>query len=184
MRPTEHRVPLTGAFFIDAVRKFRIMSVTGPMARSVEDLRLALQIITGPDGHDIDVPPVPWREVARPDLRTIRIAWTPSFPEMLIDSEIHAAIVELARELDQVGAQIEQCLPEVNFAEQDQLAKNLFGTEVWPGRCLLYFFKLLTLNKAQHKTLIRIDKQIREINRAGSVHFGGHSDGGAGADVA
>ena len=127
MRPTEHRVPLTGALFIDAVRKFRIMSVPGPMARSVEDLRLALQIIAGPDGYDSDVPQVPWQEVGRPDLRTIRIAWVSTFPEMLIDSEIQAAIEELERELDQIGAQIEQCLPEVNFAEQAQLAGNLFG---------------------------------------------------------
>jgi len=104
-----------------------MMSVTGPMARSVEDLRLALQIIAGPDGYDSDVPPVPWREVERPDLRTLRIAWTPTFPEMLIASEIHSAIEELARELDQMGAQVEQCLPEVNFAEQAQLGEYLFG---------------------------------------------------------
>jgi hypothetical protein len=26
MRPTEHRVPLTGAFVIDAIRTFRVMS--------------------------------------------------------------------------------------------------------------------------------------------------------------
>ena len=31
MRPTEHRVPLTGAFFIDKVYKWRKMSVTGPI---------------------------------------------------------------------------------------------------------------------------------------------------------
>jgi amidase len=35
MRPTEHRVPLTGVFFIDPLRKFRMMSVAGLMARSV-----------------------------------------------------------------------------------------------------------------------------------------------------
>jgi amidase len=126
MRPTEHRVPLTGAFFIDAIRKFHIMSVVGPMARSVEDLRLALQIIAGPDGYDSDVPLVPWREVGRPELRTLRIAWTPTFPEMRIAREIHTAIEELARELAQRGAQIEQWLPEVNFAEQTQLGEYLF----------------------------------------------------------
>ena len=45
MRPTEHRVPLSGVFFVDPVRKFRLMSVVGPMARSVEDLRLALRVL-------------------------------------------------------------------------------------------------------------------------------------------
>ena len=40
--------PLTGAFFIDdGKRKFRIMSVAGPMGRCIEDLQMALQIIAG-----------------------------------------------------------------------------------------------------------------------------------------
>src|SRR5262245_31697510 len=62
MRPTEHRVPLTGAFLIDKVYRWRRMSVTGPMARSVSDLELALRILAGPDGRDWEVPAVPWRE--------------------------------------------------------------------------------------------------------------------------
>jgi amidase len=59
MRPTEHRVPLSGVFFLDPVRKFRVMSVAGPMTQSVEDLRLALRLLAGPDGLDTHVPPVP-----------------------------------------------------------------------------------------------------------------------------
>jgi Asp-tRNA(Asn)/Glu-tRNA(Gln) amidotransferase A subunit family amidase len=91
MRPTEHRVPLTGVFFIDPIRKFRIMSVTGPMARSVEDLRLALQIISGPDGRDTHVPPVPWHQISRPALRELRLAWATTFPGMPIAHDIDAA---------------------------------------------------------------------------------------------
>ena len=48
---------MSGVFFLDPARKFRVMSVAGPMARSVEDLRLALRIIAGPDGLDTHVPP-------------------------------------------------------------------------------------------------------------------------------
>ena len=59
MRPTEHRVPLTGTLFIDPVRKFRVLTTAGPMARSIADLRLALRLIAGPDGRDPEVPPVP-----------------------------------------------------------------------------------------------------------------------------
>jgi amidase len=80
MRPTEHRVPLTGAFFLDPVRKFRMMSVAGPMARSVEDLRLALRIIAGPDGLDTHVPPVVWRDLERPKMADLSIAWSSEFP--------------------------------------------------------------------------------------------------------
>ena len=52
LRPTEHRVPLTGTIFIDPIRKFRVLATAGPMARSVGDRRLAMQVITGPDGRD------------------------------------------------------------------------------------------------------------------------------------
>jgi Asp-tRNA(Asn)/Glu-tRNA(Gln) amidotransferase A subunit family amidase len=51
MRLTEHRVPLTGVFFLEPIRKLRVMSVAGPMARSVGDLRLALRLIAGRHRH-------------------------------------------------------------------------------------------------------------------------------------
>ena len=127
MRPTEHRIPLTGVFFIDSIRKFRIMSVTGPMARSVQDLRLALQIISGPDGRDTDVPPLPWHEIARPAGRGLRIAWVSTFPDMPITHEICTRIEKLAQELEQLGIQMDQCLPQVDFLAQAQLAKHLFS---------------------------------------------------------
>src|SRR2546423_14912945 len=97
LRPTEHRVPLTGAFFIDPIRKFRIMSVAGPMARSVEDLRLALKIISGPDGRDTPVPPLPWHEVSRPTLRKLRIAWASTFPGMPIARDIRTRLEKLTQ---------------------------------------------------------------------------------------
>ena len=127
MRPTEHRVPMTGVLFIDTIRKFRILSVAGPMARSLEDLRLALQVIAGPDGHDTHVPQVPWREAARPDIRKLRVAWTSTFPGMPAAHAIQSAIETLAHELERMGAHVEQCLPEVNFAEQLGLAERIFG---------------------------------------------------------
>ena len=36
----------------------RNLMVCGPMARSVEDLRLSLNILAGPDGQDLSVSPV------------------------------------------------------------------------------------------------------------------------------
>lgn len=127
MRPTEHRVPLTGVFFIDPIRKFRIMSVTGPMARNVADLRLALQIIAGPDGADTTVPLHAWCEATRPQLNTLRIAWTPTFPNMPIAREIRTAIEQLALALAQQGARVEQCLPHVDYGQQSRFVEGLFA---------------------------------------------------------
>jgi Asp-tRNA(Asn)/Glu-tRNA(Gln) amidotransferase A subunit family amidase len=36
--------------------------MAGPMARSLADLRLMLQVVSDPGGHDPEVQPVPWRQ--------------------------------------------------------------------------------------------------------------------------
>ena len=127
MRPTEHRVPMTGAFFLDPVRKFRVMSVAGPMARGVEDLRLALRVLAGPDGRDPHVPPVPWRDPGPLEARDLRIAWSPGLPGVGVQDEIGAAAEEAARQLAGRGVRVEEALPGVDLKHQYGLAEELFG---------------------------------------------------------
>jgi amidase len=126
MRPTEHRVPLTGVFFLDPVRKFRVMSVAGPMARSVEDLRLALRLLAGSDGLDTHVPPVPWRDLERPEMQDLRIAWSSEFPESSMQEEIRAAAEDVARGLARQGAAVEESMPDVDIRHQYELGEELF----------------------------------------------------------
>jgi amidase len=126
MRPTEHRVPLTGALFIDAIRKARLMSVVGPMTRSVADLRLALALLVGPDGCDFHIPPISWQDIPQPRLPTMRIAWASTLPGMPIAEEIRMAIEQLAQALESLGGVVEPCLPAIDFAAQTQLADKLF----------------------------------------------------------
>ena len=117
MRPTEHRVPLTGTLFIDPVRKFRVLTTAGPMARSVADLRLAMQLISGPDGRDPEVPPVPWRETGPAGLAGLRVAYAPGYPPS-VDAEIRAGTDALAAELDKLGMIVEDRLPDPALAGQ------------------------------------------------------------------
>ena len=126
MRPTEHRVPMTGAFFLDPVRKFRVMSVAGPMARGVEDLRLALRVLAGPDGRDPHAPSVPWQEPDPLEASGLRIAWSTAFPGGLQD-EIGAAVEDVARGLARRGTRVEEASPGVDPREQYELAAELFG---------------------------------------------------------
>ena len=58
IKPTNRRVPETGMLGAFAPSVSRWNGV-GPMARRVEDLELVLDIISGPDGQDHRVPPVP-----------------------------------------------------------------------------------------------------------------------------
>jgi amidase len=126
MRPTDGRVSLKGSFFIDPIQKFHIMSVIGPMARSVEDLRVALQVITGPDNRGPSVPPMSWRESSAPVARDLRVAWASTLPGVPIIAETRMAIERLAEDLDRQGARVQQYLPEVDFAEQYRFADETF----------------------------------------------------------
>ena len=126
MRPTEHRVPMTGAFFLDPVRKFRVMSVAGPMARCIEDLRLALRLLSGPDGCDSHVPPVPWQDTELTEARDLRIAWSPDIPGGSTQDEVRDAAEHAVRELEKRGARVEVTFPEVDPKRQYELAEELF----------------------------------------------------------
>ena len=128
MRPTEHRVSMHGLiYYPEPAPIFRAVVVPAPIARSVSDLRLALQVIAGPDGLDSQVPPVAWREVEKPDVRNLRIAWTADFPGTLIGAEIKTAIERLVRGLARAGAHVKQTLPAVDFRTQYNLCWDLLG---------------------------------------------------------
>jgi amidase len=126
MRPTEHRVAVTGMLFIHEVRRFRVLTTAGPIARSVADLRLALEVIGGPDGHDPEVPPVPWRPAGPAGLNGLRVAYSPGYPP-LVAAEIRAGADRLAAELDTLGAVLEDRLPDPALAGSGQLVEDLLA---------------------------------------------------------
>jgi amidase len=126
MRPTEHRVPLTGTLFIDPVRKFRVLTTAGPMARTVADLRLAMQLISGPDRRDPEVPPLPWHEPGPAELAGLRVAYSPGFPPA-VDKEIRAGTSAFAAELGKLGMIVEDRLPDPALARQGPLVDELFA---------------------------------------------------------
>jgi len=66
LKPTINRMPAAGlvAGSIDLPRLDRTLGVCGPMARSIEDLGLALRLLAGPHPSDPEVPPVPVSTVA------------------------------------------------------------------------------------------------------------------------
>jgi amidase len=120
LKPTEHRVSNYGHIpdLPQHPRTTRVMNAIGPMARSVDDLSLAFRIIAGPDGFDLDVPPVPVSVVPDLSLASLRLAWAGSFPGLPIASDIRNAIARLAVDLDGAGALVEETLPGLSFDEQ------------------------------------------------------------------
>jgi amidase len=130
LKPTEHRVSLAGAFPDPggAARSVRLMSCLGPLARSVEDLALIYQIIAGPDGRDTDLAPVPVEDMPKLDLKTLRIAFAPSFPGFPVARDISVAVENLARQLQGAGAVVEEAkLPNLDLHEDLEQGGALIG---------------------------------------------------------
>lgn len=73
IRATTGRCPMTG-YFPPTLGWFRMVTDAGPMARTVEDLELALPVIAGPDFIDPGVQNVPLRDPRAISIRGLRVA--------------------------------------------------------------------------------------------------------------
>lgn len=111
-RPSETAMPRSGQFpFPPMPNPAVFMGVQGPMARSAEDLSLALDVAAGPDtGED-----VAWR-LALPAARharlaDFRVAMLPPVPWIPLDAETAAALDALAAGLGRRGCQVKSVQP-------------------------------------------------------------------------
>lgn len=75
LKPTAGRVPRTGHIVPWGMGALDAWTTIGPMARYVEDLALTLPIISGPDGIDPAIAPVPLRDPADVELGSLRLAY-------------------------------------------------------------------------------------------------------------
>jgi amidase len=110
IKPTNGLVPLTGHFpRIIAMSDPR--TVIGPMARTVEDLELALRLIAGPDGRDPSAVPVPLGEPSAVNLRGLRVAFYVGMPGARPSEAVRTAVVEACHALESAGAIVEEAAP-------------------------------------------------------------------------
>jgi amidase len=124
-RPTKHRLPMADFFFMNPVDYIFNVGNLAPIARTIEDLRLAMEVIAGPDGLDTHVPPLPLDEYAAPALDGLRIAWASRIPGAVMDDEIAAGIEALAERLQGEGVYMEQQLPDSDFTQMLALFDKL-----------------------------------------------------------
>jgi len=72
LKPTPGRIPATG-HFPPGAGAFGWIGVVGPMARTVNDLRMLFEVMAGPDPGDAQSAPVPVRKISSEELRGVRI---------------------------------------------------------------------------------------------------------------
>jgi amidase len=113
IKPTERRVPLTGHIpeLPGKPRSVRHVATPGPLARSLEDLVIALQVIAGPDPAQPEIPPVPLTPVPQPSLTSLRVAWSDDFGGLPITRDTRAALHGLALRLEERGCTVERRMP-------------------------------------------------------------------------
>ena len=96
IKPTAGRVPRTGHIVPWGMGALDAWTTIGPMCRYVEDLELALPIISGPDGIDPFIHPVPLRDSADVDLSSLNIAWYSDVEGYLEPDEDTRAVLDAA----------------------------------------------------------------------------------------
>lgn len=112
-RPSETLLPKSGQFPIPPLPNSAVvMGVQGPIARSAEDLELALSVLAGPEvGED-----VAWKVTLpaprRARLADFRVAVMPPIPWVTVDDQITAALADLAGRLAKMGAVVKEIQPE------------------------------------------------------------------------
>lgn len=115
LKPTEHRVATS---MRSNPRVLRHMVTTGPIARSVADLRLCLNVIEGPDGAEWEVSPLKQKAPIHQPLSEYRFAWCDRFDDLAADAQTQAAMATLAQKLSAVGCTVERITPhDFNFTD-------------------------------------------------------------------
>jgi amidase len=113
-RPSETALPRSGQFpFPPLPNAAVVMGVQGPLARSAEDLELALDVAAGPEvGEDaawrLTLPPA-----RRERLADFRVAVLPPIDWVPVDEELLAAQDELVSRLAKLGCQVKSAQPDL-----------------------------------------------------------------------
>jgi Asp-tRNA(Asn)/Glu-tRNA(Gln) amidotransferase A subunit family amidase len=111
LKPTPGRIPATG-HFPTSVGPFALLGVVGPMARTIEDLKVLFEVMQGPDDGDPSSAPVPVHWPDRRDLKKLRIGYFEDDGRTPVTAESRAAVRTAAEALERAGFQVEPFRPE------------------------------------------------------------------------
>jgi aspartyl-tRNA(Asn)/glutamyl-tRNA(Gln) amidotransferase subunit A len=107
-KPTYGRIPLYPA------SPFGALAHAGPMARSVDDVAMLLDVLALPDFRDPAALPQPvgtYREAVRRDVRGLIAAFSPTLGYVDVDPEIAAIVTAAVTALAEAGLHVEETDP-------------------------------------------------------------------------
>ncbi len=125
IKPTQGRVPRPYA----GPGGWGQFSQNGPMAHTVRDAAMLLQVMAGPDPGDptaIQPPPPDFSARLEEGVRGMRLGWSPGLGSLPVDPEVRRVTSEAARVFEELGASVEEA--EVDL-DHDHIRK-VFST-IW-----------------------------------------------------
>ena len=129
LKPTSGRVSRTGHIIAWGLGAMDALTQIGPMARYVEDLALTLPIISGPDGVDPAIAPVPLGDPAAVDLRSLRIAWyAQADGHAAVDADVQQVVRDAADALRDITASVTEDAPPM-LADYFDLRERVDGAD-------------------------------------------------------
>jgi amidase len=136
IKPTSGRIPKSGLVPPGGTPVDPLTQV-GPIARFVEDLALALPILSGVDWKDSSVVPVPLGELEAVRIENLRIAFYADNGIVAASSEVSAVVRDCARVVAERGAKVNEARPP-GVEQSRELFRRLFGMDggAWIRRIL------------------------------------------------
>lgn len=124
IKPTMGRVPRTGHIYpfgglLDSAQQI------GPIARTVDDLALLLPILSGPDGVDPAIVPMPLSDPKAVALSTLKVAFHTDNGILTPTPETQETVRKAAGVLSDAGAGVEEARPQ-GIEESFDLAMRLY----------------------------------------------------------
>jgi amidase len=111
-KPTPGRFPVRG-HLPPCVGPFSVLGAIGPMARTLEDVRLLFRILGGRDPIDPSSPPIEFREPSLEELRSQTIGFFEDDGLVPVTAETRTAIHAAANALREAGFDVEPFRPKM-----------------------------------------------------------------------
>jgi amidase len=111
IKPTENLISGYGTspgLPTGGVRSIRHMACSGPLARSIEDLKLALSVMAGPYQKVPDVPVIDLSSAKPRPLKDLHVTWTDDFGGVPVTAETKEALKAFADKLAAQGCNVEK----------------------------------------------------------------------------
>jgi len=128
LKPTPGRIPITG-HYPPVGGPFAILGVIGPLARTVEDLKLLFEVVAGADWGDPASAPVESRWPDADELQRLRVACFEDDGRTPVTPETQAAVQAAAAGLKRAGFEVAPFRPQ-GLERARQIGMLWFG---WGG---------------------------------------------------